>query len=161
MPLADSSSFSRPHGSPLQSVPTMRMLSQSKEFAWRAAESATASFCLPPSVLADDVADLVRSGSIENLIASRQFVASPNRFNPDRCVRAFQNDPEFSRLMEIASGGAIIEVDPFRPHIRAGGFSSSPSSNPAHFHVARSPVVVQRSGDYDSNVNRSRFKSSF
>ena len=49
------------------------------------------------------------------------FSCCEDRFNESCCRALFSNDPEYHRLLHLASVGAVVEVDP--------GFVPSPSPN--------------------------------
>jgi len=67
---------------------------------------------IPDSVLDVDDSTLLTTGSIFDCIQLKQAINKPNRFNAERCERIFSDDPNYSTLMELASVGAIIDVDP-------------------------------------------------
>ena len=85
----------------------------SKQHAEAAAQLAAGDFVLPPDFCSSDFDALVsHGGSIECLVASKQTAARVDRFNVDRCRRWLSDDPEFDKLLELASTGALVAVDP-------------------------------------------------
>ena len=76
------------------------------------AESDAQDFVFPADIEQRDVIQLKCVGSLDALIQSHQLRRSQDRFNVDRCRTCFSEDPEFERLMELASHGAFIDVAP-------------------------------------------------
>ena len=74
--------------------------------------NASANVEIPDSVLDVDDAVLLSTGSILSTIQLKQSVNKPFRFNRERCDRLFSDDPNYSILSELASIGAIIDLDP-------------------------------------------------
>ena len=84
----------------------------SKQHAEEAAQFAARDFVLPDEFYSADFDMLIESGgSIESLVEAKQLVARTDRFNSDRCHRWLAEDPEFDKLLELASTGAVVEVD--------------------------------------------------
>lgn len=67
---------------------------------------------IPDSVLDVDNSLLLSSGSLLDVIAAKQKINKPNRYDSSHCLEYFSDDPDFDLLMELATKGAIIDTDP-------------------------------------------------
>jgi hypothetical protein len=77
----------------------------------QAAAAAAIDVSIPDSVLDVDDNQLLLSGSLLEVIAAKQAINKPNRFNAARCDKYFSEDPDYDKLMELATTGAIIDTD--------------------------------------------------
>ena len=85
----------------------------SKLHAEEMAQLAAVDFVLPCDFCSSDFEVLAApGGSIERLVALRQSEGRQNRFNVERCRRWLADDPELDKLLELASSGAVVAVDP-------------------------------------------------
>lgn len=75
------------------------------------AAKAAAGIEIPESLLDIDDSLLVSTGSLIEVIKARQAVNKPNRYNADRCNNYFSSDPDYLKLMDLATTGATIDVD--------------------------------------------------
>ena len=78
--------------------------------SYNAAEVAANHFTLPLEAFYRDEADLISLGSLEALVRERQNREAHHRFNPQRCLEIFGNDPELGRLLTLATSGAWIDT---------------------------------------------------
>ena len=85
---------------------------QSKETLWSAAELAADNFVFSVSSLTRDWKSLIRLGDLPAVVRELQSAEAPHRFNESRCRELFQDDPEFKKLLVIATEGAVVPVGP-------------------------------------------------
>jgi hypothetical protein len=90
-----------------------------REFARGGAESRAKehaqSFEGIPASLLDTAAERLHQefdGNLPNMIHDVQVKSSRDRFNAERCRDVFAEDPEFDTLMELATVGADVPIDP-------------------------------------------------
>jgi len=79
----------------------------------RARDDAQSFEGIPESIL-DDAADCLHqkfNGILPDMIKEVQSQSSKDRFNVERCLDVFVDDPEFDTLMELASVGADVPID--------------------------------------------------
>ena len=67
-------------------------------------------FEFPPEVFTHDLDQLRTSASLEDLIKNRRDSIIDGRFNPQRVLNCFKDDPEFQPFMSLATQGAIIDT---------------------------------------------------
>lgn len=110
----------------LSSMVAELVLQQSKEFLRSAAEVAANGFSIPLELLRTEADLLLASGSFEAFVEGKKAAVLSSRFNEARCREYFSDDPEFATLLELATNGATIDVDPdFVPNTRPEPFRVS------------------------------------
>ena len=73
---------------------------------------ATSGFVWPENAFTRDTEDLRRVGSVDELIRERQAGIRSSVLNEENVRTWFANDPEFSRLLDLAQNGVRVDVDP-------------------------------------------------
>ena len=86
--------------------------------------------CWSSLMLHRDRDALTQAGSLQQLVEQRQQEAAADRFNTERCLQVFQDDPELDMLLEIAASGVVVDtVEDFVP------LTSPPPLRPLHQHL--------------------------
>jgi hypothetical protein len=85
-----------------------------EEFTPGREERQAEEFCtnqhIPRSMWTRDLDRLREAGSLPALVERQHAQQAPHRFNLDRCLHWFKDDPEFDKLQELARSGAIIDT---------------------------------------------------
>jgi hypothetical protein len=103
-----------------------------EEFTPGREERQSEEFCaqqhIPQTMWTRDLDRLRAAGSLQSLVERQHAQQAPHRFNLDRCLHWFKDDPEFDKLQELARSGAIIDTpadfvhtttpNPLRPIVR-------------------------------------------
>ena len=76
------------------------------------AVEATSGFVWPENAFTRDTEDLRRVGSVDELIRERQAGIRSSVLNEENVRTWFANDPEFSRLLDLAQNGVRVDVGP-------------------------------------------------
>lgn len=103
-----------------------------EEFKSGREERQSEEFCaqqhIPRDMFTRDIDRLRSAGSLPKLVELQHARQAPHRFNLDRCLHWFKDDPEFDTLQELARSGAVIDTptdfvcttapNPLRPIVR-------------------------------------------
>ena len=88
------------------------MVTSACEATWAAAEEAANGFTFPIDFFPGDGIEFTHGVSVADVVRTRQHTISHRRFNEQRCRALFANDPEFDKLLALATAGAISDVAP-------------------------------------------------